>query len=191
MQEAFRHPSITSSTLIILDAFVSAEQNRLRFCIVGSGGWAPSINAPASWTAVAQMQGASLHRRHRFRQVRPILLPQPDLQPPIASLVGCRPLPPYPSRHTPTPTGSLNIAKGCRASARLPWHPCQFTGKQTQNSATPNAHQQRQQQAPSRFRLRAECILFGSETHNLTWGLRAEAAPQSKGLACESHISLS
>ncbi len=57
----------------------------LRTCIGHSGGPGPSINATASWTAVAKMHGASLHRRHRFREVKPVLLPQLALQPPSAS----------------------------------------------------------------------------------------------------------
>jgi hypothetical protein len=31
--------------------------------------------ATASWSAVAEMHGASLHRRHRFREVKNILRP--------------------------------------------------------------------------------------------------------------------
>jgi hypothetical protein len=125
MREDFSHPTFTSSTRIILNAFVLAKQNRLRIGTLHSNPQGLSINAPASWTAVAEMHGASLHRRHRFREVKPVLFPQPA--PVSQHLLRRLPLSSASSlRHPPTPTGSRNIAKGCRASARQPWYPCQL-----------------------------------------------------------------
>ena len=38
-------------------------------------------SAPASWTAVTEMHGASLHRRHRFRGVQRGIRPQHSIRP--------------------------------------------------------------------------------------------------------------
>jgi|GEM_PF-2978777 len=57
-----------------------------------------------------------------------------------------------PLRATSTPKGLHITAKGCRALARLPWYHWQPSGKQTEHSATPQAHQQRLQPAPPRIR---------------------------------------
>ena len=47
---------------------------RFRASLMGFEGWVCQSHATASWTAVAEMQGASLHRRHRFREVSDFLL---------------------------------------------------------------------------------------------------------------------
>ncbi len=71
------------------------------------------------------------------------LLPAP-LRPlaktPLSSAASCR--------GTSAPTGLRNIAQGCRALASAPLGVSHQTGKQTQHSATPQAHQQRLPSAP-------------------------------------------
>ena len=82
----------------------------------GAGAWrchshGSQASATASWTAVTEMHGASLHRRHRFRGVRGALWPQPAVRPAKAAALSRG------VEYSASPARPPACEKRCRANA--------------------------------------------------------------------------
>ena len=92
-------------------------------------------SATASWTAVTKMQGARLHRRHRFRMVSRIRRPQHAVRPAkAASRPACRSHSTRLSRSREQ-QANVDFAKESPPNKK-PARPCGLTGDEWDNQRT-------------------------------------------------------
>ncbi len=137
----------------------------------------------------AEMQGASLHQTTLLS--RDEARPSSSARLPVTQRL-LRRLPPSSTttlRQTPTPTGSCNIAKGCRASARLPWYPCQLPESKPitppHSTATSSVCNELRRASVRETSGRAQLLL--QAWHRRCRGaLSDETVQNNKVLACES-----
>jgi hypothetical protein len=105
-------------------------------------GWMCTSHATASWTAVAEMRGASLHRRHRFREVLNALGPYLAVRPakaasrqglPHALQEAVAPFqaPFAQSQLTPAPVETVETVETSHRQAALPPAGCRLPSRES------------------------------------------------------------